>query len=110
VSTEAKTANKQPRRPHFIPEWAQEKGVSQKDLALAIGADPSNVSRWFSGTCPSQDWQIRLAVFFNVEIDALFRHPDEEWLINFLRGRKKVDVERIKQTMEVAFPKKQADE
>lgn len=96
---------KQGRRPHFIAAWADKRGLNQKELAHAIGADTSNVSRWFSGTCPSVEWQEKLAAFFSVEIEALFRDPDDDWLVRFFKGRSKDEIERIKATMEIAFPR-----
>ncbi len=53
--------SKQPRRPHYIAEWAELRGLTQADLARELGADKSVVSRWFNGTSPSQEWQERLA-------------------------------------------------
>lgn len=52
---------KQPRRPHFIQEWAEKRGLSNTDLAREIGADKSVISRWYSGTSPSVEYQEKLA-------------------------------------------------
>jgi transcriptional regulator with XRE-family HTH domain len=99
-------ASKQPRRPHFIAEWAELRGLKQADLAREIGADKSVVSRWFSGATPSEDWQQRLAALFHCEPQSLFRHPDEDWLSKFFAGRRKEEIDRIKATLEAAFPKR----
>lgn len=95
-------------RPHFIPEWAEKRGLIQSELADAIGADRSVVSRWYGRACPSLDWQERLADLFHCERDSLFRHPDEDWLARFLRGRNEEEIQRIKATLEMAFPRKVA--
>lgn len=97
---------KQPRRPHFIDVWATSRGLSQADLARQLNADKSIVSRWYSGTSPGDDWQKRLAEFFGCEPEALFRHPDEEWLRQFFAGRSEAEVEHIKRSLEVLFPRK----
>ncbi len=99
---------RQPRRPHFIAEWAEARGLKQADLARELDADKSLVSRWFSGSTPGLDWQEKLAAFFHVDPDALFRHPDDDWLTRFLRDRPRDEIDRIKNTLEAAFPRKKA--
>lgn len=97
---------KQPRRPHFVPEWATSRGLRQSDLARELEADKSLVSRWYSGSTPGLEWQERLAALFHCEPESLFRHPDDDWLARFLRGRPAEEIERIKTTLEMAFPRK----
>lgn len=96
---------KQPRRPHFIPEWAEARSLTQADLARELGADKSVVSRWFNGTTPGLEWQEKLAALFYCEPDALFRHPDDDWLSQFFRDRSREELERIKLMLEAAFPR-----
>lgn len=99
--------SKQPRRPHYIKEWAEHRGYAhQSDLAAEIGADKSVVSRWYGGTTPGLEWQEKLAALFDCEPESLFRHPDDDWLARFLQGRDREEVERIKRTLENAFPRK----
>jgi len=98
--------SKQPRRPHFITEWAERRNLSQADLARELDADKSIVSRWFSGSTPGIDYQARLAALFNCEPEALFRHPDDDWLSRFFANRSQDEVERMKQLLELAFPKR----
>lgn len=98
--------SKQPRRPHFIPEWAEARGLSQSDLARELDADKSVVSRWFNGTTPGVEWQEKLAALFHCEPDAIFRHPDDNWLSKFFRDRSRDELERMKTMLEAAFPKK----
>jgi transcriptional regulator with XRE-family HTH domain len=80
--------------------------LTPNELAAAVGADKSVISRWYSGTAPSKQYQERLAAIFGCERDSLFRHPDEYWLAKFLRGRSAQEIERIKATLEAAFPRK----
>ena len=101
-------ARKQPRRPHFIAEWAEKRGLIQADIAREIGADKSLVSRWFNGATPSVEYQERLAALFSCEPDSLFRHPDDDWIARFLRGRSADEVERIKAMLEAGFPRMKA--
>jgi transcriptional regulator with XRE-family HTH domain len=100
---------RQPRRPHFIPEWAARRNMTQADLARELDADKSVISRWFRGATPGEDWQLKLAALFGCEPEALFRHPDDDWLARFFRGRDQEEIERIKRTLESAFPPPKAD-
>lgn len=97
---------KQGRRPHYIPDWATSAGMSQADLARAVGADKSNVSNWFSGTTPQEGWQKKLADLFDTTPEGLFRHPDEAWFAEFFSGRPRDEIDRMKATLSAAFPKK----
>jgi transcriptional regulator with XRE-family HTH domain len=101
--------SKQPRRPHFIQEWAEARGLQQSDLARELGADKSVVSRWFSGTTPGIEWQERLAAMFHCEPDSLFRHPDDDWLTKFFEDRSREEIQRMKQVLEITFPKRQGN-
>ncbi len=98
--------SKQPRRPHFIREWAEKRGLSQADLAREINADKSVVSRWYDGSAPGIEWQEQLAALFDCEPDGIFRHPDEDWISRFLKNRPPEDVERAKAILIAAFPDK----
>lgn len=99
---------KQPRRPHFIEEWMEARGLKPKDLFREIGVDKSIVSRWMNGASPSVEWQEKLAALFGTDPDGIFRHPDDDWLARFLRGREREEVERIKTVLEISFPRKEA--
>lgn len=103
-------ASKQPRRPHFIREWAEKRGLEQADLVRDLGADKGVVSRWYSGSSPGVDWQEKLAAYFGCTPDALFRHPDDDWMAKFFAGRKREEIDRIKHMLEVAFPRKDGTE
>lgn len=98
--------NRQPRRPHHIPDWAEKAGLSQADMVRELGVDKSVVSRWFSGTTPSRDHQAKLAALFHTDEEGLFRHPDDDWLARFFRERPREEIERIKATLEAAFPRR----
>lgn len=98
--------SKQPRRPHYIKEWAEARNLSQSDLSRELGADKSVVSRWFNGTTPGTDWQERLAALFACDPESLFRHPDDDWISRFFKNRSREEVEKMKQMLEIAFPKK----
>ena len=97
---------KQPRRPHFIEAWADLRGLKQVDIVNEIGADKSQVSRWYNGSSPGEFWQARLAALFHCDPDDLFRHPNEDWIKRFFEGRSAEEIARIKATLETAFPKK----
>lgn len=97
---------RQPKRPHHVQSWAEKRGVRPGELAEEIGVDKSLVSRWYSGSTPSEESLAKLGAFFGVEPEAMFRDPDEDWLARLLRGRDREEIERIKSTIETAFPRK----
>ena len=97
--------SKQPRRPHYIGEWMERRNLKAIDLAREIGADRGLVSRWLDGASPGKEWQQKLGEFFGCGEDGIFRDPDEDWLRRFFEGRKREEIERIKATLETAFPK-----
>lgn len=98
---------KQPRRPHFVQEWAELRGfIKAVELAKALDADKSLVSRWYSGSTPNEEHQERLAELFQCDREAIFRHPDDDWLAKFFRDKTDDEIERVKKVLEAAFPKK----
>jgi transcriptional regulator with XRE-family HTH domain len=99
-------SNKTPQRYHFIVEWAEKRGLSQADIVRELGADKSVVSRWFSGSLPSEKYLEPLAGLFATQVSGLFRHPDDDWMMRFLRERTSEELDRIKATLEAAFPRR----
>ena len=97
---------KQPKRPHHLADWMAYKGVTAADITRETGIDKSSISRWLDGTTPGEENQERLAAFFHCERESLFRHPDDDWLARFFKGRAKEEVERAKALLEAAFPLK----
>lgn len=84
--------------------------MSQADIAREIEADKSLVSRWYSGSTPSEENQRKLAGLFQCETESLFRHPNDDWLTRFFRGRTADEIERAKAMLEAAFPRRRAAE
>lgn len=100
---------KQGRRPHYLRAWAEFRHKKPADIIRDTGADKSLVSRWFDDekpTTPSPKWIEILSGYFETEPEGLFRHPDEDWFARFFAGRKRDEVERMKATLETAFPRK----
>ena len=99
--------NKTPVRRHFIAEWAEHRGLSQADIARELGIDKSVVSRWFNeGKLPRAENQEALAGLFGVEPEAILRDPDDDWIARFMQDRSREEKERIKTTLESAFPRR----
>lgn len=100
--------SKQGRRPHYLVEWARRRGLEQVDIVREIGADKSLVSRWFAGATPSRQYHVPLALMLSGDDDpdTIFRHPDDDWLRRFLRGRTQDEIARIKETLEFHFARK----
>ena len=95
-------------RLHYIPEWAESRRITQAEIARELGVDKSAVSRWFKGSLPLEKHVVAVAELLSVEPNDLFRHPDDDWMARFLQGRTREEQERIKATLEAAFPKKVA--
>lgn len=100
--------DKTPQRIHYIPEWAERRGLSQADIVREIAADKATVSRWFSGALPSEKYLAPLAGLFGTELTGLFRHPDDDWMARFLRARSEEERQRIRTILDTAFPRKEA--
>lgn len=98
--------DKQPNRIHFIVEWAEKRQLSQADIVRELGADKSVVSRWFSGSLPSEKYLEPLAALFSTSVSGLFRHPDDDWLLRFMQERSIDEITRMKNMLELAFPDK----
>lgn len=99
-------AGKTPQRLHFIAEWAEHRHLRQADVARELGVDKGLVSRWFAGQLPKTHNIAALAALLDIEPNMLFRHPDEDWLASFFRSRSNEDLERAKQVLDLAFPKR----
>ena len=98
--------SKQPRRPHYLKEWMERRNLRPVDLVNDLGVDKSNVSKWLTGASPGTVWQDRLRDYFGAGDEGIFRHPDDDWMARFLTGRPPDEIERIKTTLEAAFPRK----
>ena len=99
---------KAPGRRHYIVEWAEHRNLSQADIVRLTGIDKSSVPRWFTGYSahlhPSNE--SKLAEAFGIEPAALYRSPHEDWFYRFFRGRELDELDRMKATLEAAFPKR----
>jgi transcriptional regulator with XRE-family HTH domain len=57
----------------------KQKGLSQMDLALAIGVDNNSISRYERGIVkPTIEMAQKFAAFFNVSVDELLNGPTAE--------------------------------
>jgi transcriptional regulator with XRE-family HTH domain len=88
---------------HYIPEWASHRHLTRADISREIGADRSLVSRWFAGTIPSERWLEPLANLFGVEVAAIFRHPDDDWLAKFFRDKTEEQKEAAIEVLKIFF-------
>lgn len=97
---------KMPIRRQFIAEWAQARGLKAADLVEQLGVDKSQVYRWFKGQMPQPAQQEAIAALFEIEPEALLRHPDDDWLSRFFAGRDAAEKDEIKRMIEKAWPPK----
>jgi transcriptional regulator with XRE-family HTH domain len=93
-------------RLHYIPEWAERRGLIQADMAEALDVDKGTVSRWFAGGLPSEAMIPRIAAMFGIELAELFREPGDDWMARFFRKRTTDEMTRIKQILLASFPEK----
>jgi hypothetical protein len=104
-------SGRESRRRHYIAEWMERRHiVSQTELADAISADKSLVSRWLDPekpTTPSKLYVDRLNAFFGGEGDPvdIFRHPDDDWFRQFFKDREMDEIDRMKAMLEAGFPR-----
>jgi hypothetical protein len=67
------------------------------------------VSRWYAGSIPRDEHLDALVQLLGLEDPRdLFRHPEDDWMARFLRDRDEEERERIRRTLEAAFPKQRA--
>jgi len=93
------------QRIHYIVEWAERRGLNQADIGRSLAVDKSTVSRWFKGSVPTARHLRSLTALFCADNPAaLFCHPDDHWLLQFLRGRSPDERERIRAILDAAFP------
>jgi transcriptional regulator with XRE-family HTH domain len=98
--------DKNPRRIHFIAEWIDKRGLKQADVVRALGVDKATVSRWCSGYVPENKNLGPLVKFLQLEAPSdLFRHPDDTWMSRFFEGRTREELEHIRRSLEVTFPR-----
>lgn len=100
---------KTPQRIHFVVEWAELRGKIQADFAKDGVADKSTVSRWYDGQLPTEGNLGKIADYLGLDdVNSLFRHPDDDWIRKALQNRDKDERDRIKATIQMAFPEKTA--
>lgn len=57
-----------------VKELREAQGLSQSDLALAIGCDKKTIQRIESGHSTNIDTALRLAEYFHCLVDDIFQH------------------------------------
>lgn len=68
-----------------IAKLRKEKGITQEELAVAVGVTNQTVSKWESGRCcPNIDLLPSLASYFEISIDELMGHEpvEKEVIVN----------------------------
>lgn len=71
--------------------------------------DKSQVYRWLKGQMPQAAQQVRIARALEMENPGdLLRDPLDDWFAKFFRDRNRDEMERMKQMLEAAFPRKKA--
>lgn len=84
-------------------------GMTQKELADAIGIDRSSIGKYETGTQPSSEVLMKLASFFNVSMDYLYGISEEDIFrakdqaeVRVLRLFRKTDRLPLEKRMEIA--------
>lgn len=61
-----------------LKDLREEHNLTQKELGALVGVAQSNINRWENGTvCPSADFVVKLADYFDVSTDYLLGRTDE---------------------------------
>ena len=61
-----------------LKELRQEKGITQKNLAIKLECNQSMIVRWERGECePTESYIKKAAIFFDVSTDYLLGLEDE---------------------------------
>ena len=81
--------DKLPSRLHYVVEWAEKRGLKQADIVRELGVEKSTVSRWFSGRPVSEIYLVPLGDLLQIEPLAIYRHPEDDWMAERLRGKSK---------------------
>lgn len=92
---------------HYISAWAEKRNIIQADFVKSLGVDKGTVSRWFDGKMPDETNLPRIAAFLDINIDDLFRPPEDDWIRRFFYNRSVDELKRIKATLEAAFPREE---
>lgn len=90
---------------HYIAAWAEKRGYIQADFVRSLSVDKGTVSRWFNGHMPDETNLPRIAAFLSVDVDQLFRAPEDDWIRQLFYNRSVSELQRIKATLEAAFPR-----
>lgn len=86
-------------RPIFLAEWREEKELTQQQLADRLGTTDVTVSRWETRKRkPDDDAKAAIAEALGIELEDLYRHPDQPSADALLRGQ---DDDIIDQAMKV---------
>lgn len=75
----------------------------------ALDVSPSQVYRWLKGQKPQDETFVQIAEFLRADPpEALLRHPLDDWMTKFLRGRSEDEAKAIMELLERAYPLKRA--
>ncbi|TGP34035.1 MULTISPECIES: helix-turn-helix transcriptional regulator [unclassified Mesorhizobium] len=89
---------------HYIGEWMEHREKSVKDMVEALDlSTPSQVYRWLKGQKPHNDELLRIAAFLETEPESLLRHPLDDWMTRFFRGRSEEEKKAIVEMMQKAW-------
>lgn len=112
-----------PSRRHHLAEWLEERQLDPMEFLNALNEsasmdqpviDKSQVYRWLKGQLPHAPTLLRVAAVLDLrDIDTMdlnpnliFRHPDEVWIANQIKGRPEEEVRRLRAMIELALPRK----
>lgn len=95
-------------RLHYLNEWAKERELNQAEIAESLDVDSGTVSRWFDSALPSEFRLPRIAGVLKIDLDELFRAPNDNWLRRFFDRRNDEEKRCIKEALERLFPDKVA--
>jgi hypothetical protein len=95
---------------HYIAEWMEHREIGVDEVMEALDlSTPSQVYRWMKGQKPQDETFLKLADLLRADPpEALLRHPLDDWMTKFLRGRSEAEAKAIMELLERAYPLKSA--
>lgn len=93
----------------YLSEWGEKRRIRQIDLVEITGIDKSLISKWWKKrNSPTKPTHIEaLAKALNLaDPEAIFRHPDEEWILNFFKLATREEILKAQEVLKVMFPER----
>lgn len=95
--------------------YMQRNGISQRELAFAIGVHPSMVNFWVNGVnCPRMDKLQKIAKYFGIEVTDLLSEKieistDDEILLNKIKKLNRQQLKHLNAYIDLLLSEQEGD-